>query len=59
MEKRVYDAEAEMLGDMGTRGFVLGACSALGDDSDIVANETADAGLAFRRIIIEESEKTA
>ena len=59
MEKRVYDAEAEMLGDMGTRGFVLGACSALVDESDIVANETVDAGMAFRRIIVEEPEKTA
>ena len=32
MEKRVYDAKEEMLGDMGVRGFALGASSAMAEE---------------------------
>lgn len=56
MDDRVYDVKEERLGDMCPREFSIGYISAATEDSDSVANETVDAGVAFGRIVVDKSD---
>ena len=59
MDDRVYDAAEEKLGDMVSHVPVLRASPLNAEESDSVANETAEAGAAFGRIIVEKADVAA
>lgn len=57
MENLIYDASEERLGNMLASRLALKSCFADAEDSDVVADETVDAGIVFQRIMVEDSQE--